>query len=52
MEGDTRKKKKEKIEKNRKSLPFPSHPEYPVKQKSAILPLFASSTYLLTPHRL
>lgn len=48
--GDTRK-KKEKIEKNRKSLPFPSHPEYPVKQKSAIL-FFASSTYLLTPHRL
>lgn len=51
--GGRHKKKKEKIEKkNRKSLPFPSHPEYPVKQKSAILLLFASSAYLLTLHGL
>lgn len=53
MEGDTRKKNERKDrKKNRKSLPFPSHPEYPVKQKSAILLLFASSAYLLTLHGL
>lgn len=50
--GGRHKKKKEKIGKKiGKAFHSPPILEYPVKQKSAILLLFASSTYLLTSHR-